>query len=377
MQRKLPSVAALSALAMCWGNAAFAQSSVTLYGVMSVGVGYVSNEGGHSSTKLISGTNQNSRWGLRGVEDLGGGSKAVFALESGFGIDDGKSQQGGRLFGRQAFVGLSNDSYGTVSFGRQYDSMYDYIDYMIAPVAAVGLGGHIGDNDNTFGSFRHNNSVKYVTPTWNGFQAEASYALSEAASTSNNRSFSLGGLYDQGPWRIALTYLQLDNPGLASGNASGAVTDDYFGAPFVLFHTSPLSNTVGVSKQRVAGLGAGYQFEKLRINGVVTTSRYDYKDGVSLRLDNYDANLSYKLSPALVFGAAYVYTNGQYSGGFNASPKWHMGQLSLDYFFSKRTDVYIYGMYQKASSAVADIYSFVPSSNGHQTAVVAGIRHKF
>ncbi|WP_156811407.1 MULTISPECIES: porin [Cupriavidus] len=356
---------------------AHAQSSVTLYGVLSVGVAYVNNEGGQAATKMVPGTLQNNRWGLRGSEDLGGGSKAVFALESGFAIDDGKSQQGGRLFGRQAFVGLSNERYGTLTFGRQYDAVYDALDIMSAPVAAAGLATHVGDNDNVFGSYRHNNAIKYVTPDWGGLRGELSYALSDVSSAANNRSFSAGGIYERGSLRLAGAYLQLDNPGLNAGNnASGAVTDDYFGAPFVLFHSSPLNPAIGVRKQQVAGLAAGYGFGAARVNAMYTYVNYAYRDNSGLRLHNFDLNGTYHLTPSLVLGAGYVFTAGSYSG-ISSTPRWHMAQLSLDYFLSKRTDVYVYGTYQKAVGAKADIYLFAPSSNDRQLVMVAGIRHKF
>lgn len=367
---------AVGALGTC--NLAQAQaSSVTLYGLTSVGIGYASNDGGHSSVKMLPGTMQNNRWGIRGVEDLGGGNRALFVLESGFAIDDGKSQQGGRLFGRQAYVGLGNDTYGSVTLGRQYDAVYDGLDIMSAPVAAAGLAAHIGDNDNVFGSYRHNNTVKYVTPNFGGFRGEASYSLSDVSGAANNRSFSVGGIYESGPLRVASAYLQLDNPGLAaSNNPNGAVTDDYAGAPFVLFHSSPLNPAVGVARQRVAGIAAGYSIGDARINGMYTYVKYDYKDSTGLRLNNFDLNATYNLTPSLVLGAAYVFTSGTYRG-IASTPKWHMGQLSLDYFFSKRTDIYIFGVYQKAQGANADIYLLAPSSNQHQAMVVTGIRHKF
>ncbi|MDK3025985.1 porin [Cupriavidus taiwanensis] len=359
------------------GSAAQAQEGVTLYGLLSVGVAYVSNEGGNAATRMVPGTMQNNRWGLRGTEDLGGGARGLFVLESGFGLDDGRSQQGGRLFGRQAYVGLGHDQYGTVTFGRQYDAVFDTLGAMSAPVAAAGLATHVGDNDNVFGSFRHNNAVKYVSPSWGGLRAEATYALSDAGRSANNRSFSLGSSYASGPLKLAAAYMQLDHPGLvASGNPAGAVTDDYAGAPFVLFHSSPLTPTAGVARQRVGGLAAGYSVGAARVNAMVTSARYRYQDGTGMRLNNYDLNLGYRLTPALELGAAYVFTDGHY-GGTDARPRWHMGQLSLDYALSRRTDVYVYGVYQRARAARADIYLFAPSSNGRQLVFVTGIRHKF
>ena len=375
--KKIKVAVAAAATAIGLHGLAHAQSSVTLYGVLSVGVGYVNNEGGHSAAKMIPGTMQNNRWGLRGVEDLGGGTSAGFVLENGFAMDDGKLQQGGRLFGRQAFVGLSNDSVGTLTLGRQYDAFYDTFSVMTAPVAANGLATHIGDNDNAFGSFRHNNALKYVTPTWGGLRGEATYALSDTNGAANNRSFSFSAAYEGGPLKLAAGYLQLDRPGLvASSNPNGAVTDDYAGAPFVLFHASPLSPAAGVTRQRVGGLAAGYSVGPARFNAMMTTSRYAYQDGTGLRLNNYDLNMTYAIAPAIVLGAGYVFTDGKYSGAIG-NPKWHMGQLSVDYFFSKRTDVYLYGVYQRAQSANADIYLFAPSGNERQLVVITGIRHKF
>src|SRR6201992_3012784 len=94
--------------------AAHAQSSVTLYGIIDAGLTYTNNQGGSHNFKETSGSINGSRWGMRGSEDLGGGLKAIFTLENGFNITNGTLGQGGREFGRQAFVGLSSDRFGTV-----------------------------------------------------------------------------------------------------------------------------------------------------------------------------------------------------------------------------------------------------------------------
>ena len=101
------------ALLACAG-AAYAQSSVTLYGVVDTNIEYATNLPGATPgssgnrVSMQSGGLSGSRWGLRGVEDLGGGLSALFVLESGFASDTGQSQQGSRLFGRQAYVGLKS-----------------------------------------------------------------------------------------------------------------------------------------------------------------------------------------------------------------------------------------------------------------------------
>ncbi|GAB7544897.1 hypothetical protein CS8_045740 [Cupriavidus sp. 8B] len=130
--------ALFSLAAFCAGTAtAQAQSSVTLYGVADANIEYVTNmspttplQPGFPSQAgnrlaLNSGGLSGSRWSLRGLEDLGQGLKAVYVLESGFGVDDGKLTGGGRLFGRQAYVGLQSEQIGRFTFGRQYTAIFD------------------------------------------------------------------------------------------------------------------------------------------------------------------------------------------------------------------------------------------------------------
>ncbi|HXZ10063.1 MAG TPA: porin, partial [Paraburkholderia sp.] len=114
-----------TALLATFAGAAHAQSSVTLYGIIDAGVSYVNHSknatGGSSNLfKYDDGVAQGSRWGLRGTEDLGGGLKAIFLLESGFNSGNGTMGQSSTLFGRQAFVGLTKDGIGSFTMGRQY-----------------------------------------------------------------------------------------------------------------------------------------------------------------------------------------------------------------------------------------------------------------
>ncbi|MBP0594902.1 porin [Paraburkholderia sp. LEh10] len=379
LNTRLRRSAALASFAVLLAGAstAHAQNSVSLYGILSTGVAWVSNVGGHSAVQMIPGTMQNNRWGLRGAEDLGGGLNAIFVLENGFDSTNGKFQQGGRMFGRQAYVGLSGNSWGTVTLGRQYDIPFDYLDRFEASVAALGFATHIGDNDNVFGSYRYNNSIKYQSPTVNGLRGSVMYAMSNAPGQWGlNRSVSAGAAYENGPFKLAIAGLNTSYPGPTS-NPNGAVTDDYVGPPFLLFHTSPINKNAGVRRQREFGGAAQYNFGAVRVNGMITDVRYDYLDNTSLHLDNFDVNASYSVRPDIALGAAYVYTKGQYGGGINTAPHWNMGQLSLNYLFSKRTNVYVFANYQRATNATAVTYLLAPSSGANQTVVVAGIRHLF
>src|SRR5690606_10200795 len=102
-----------------FSGAALAQSSVTIYGVADAGIAYTDNGNpAGEQWSVESGQQSGSRLGFKGTEDLGGGLSAIFTLESGFNLDNGTSAQGGRLFGRQAWVGL-NGGFGTVKLGRQ------------------------------------------------------------------------------------------------------------------------------------------------------------------------------------------------------------------------------------------------------------------
>ncbi|MBK5123785.1 porin [Burkholderia sp. R-69980] len=93
---------------------AHAQSSVTLYGSIDEGVGYVTNEKGHSAT-VTGPISVPDQFGFKGGEDLGGGLKAIFQLENGFFSNTGALATSGVLFSRKAFVGLSDDTWGTLT----------------------------------------------------------------------------------------------------------------------------------------------------------------------------------------------------------------------------------------------------------------------
>src|SRR5689334_25129546 len=185
MKKSLLALAAMGAFA----GVAHAQSSVTLYGIIDEGFNYTSNvqtaagagRSGQHLYNLSSGVLQGSRWGLRGTEDLGGGLKAVFVLESGFDVNSGKSGQGGALFGRQAYVGLSSQ-FGTVTLGRQYDSVVDYVGPLEAGDQWGGyIAAHPGDIDNFNNAYRTNNTVKYTSADYGGLKFGGTYSFGGVA----------------------------------------------------------------------------------------------------------------------------------------------------------------------------------------------------
>ena len=164
-----------------------AQGSVTLYGVVDPDIVFVNNAQTGRSSGQLTGRQQysmmdattsayfGSRFGLKGVEDLGGGMTASFTLENGFNAANGTLGQGGLLFGRQAFVGLSAAA-GRITLGRQYSSLWDFVSPLAVITQWAGyIGSHPDDVDNIGGTNRQNNSLKYTSPTWNGITANALY----------------------------------------------------------------------------------------------------------------------------------------------------------------------------------------------------------
>lgn len=199
MKKSLLAVALLGA----FSGAAFAQSSVTIYGLVDAGISRDDN-GGAAGAKLglDSGLQNGSRLGFKGTEDLGGGLKANFVLESGLKVDTGTYDQGGLAFGRQAYVGLSGD-FGAVNLGRQKSITYSIAE-AVDPFS-LGLAGNI---DRLFKvGTRRDNAVTYSTTNLSGFVGSAQYAFGEVAgNNSANRTVGVSGVYSAGPVYAAIAY---------------------------------------------------------------------------------------------------------------------------------------------------------------------------
>ena len=371
----------------------FAQSSVTLYGVVDEGFNYTNNVGGKHDYELQSGYAQGSRWGLKGAEDLGGGTKAIFQLENGFNLNNGRLGQGGLLFGRQAYVGVSNATFGTVTLGRQYDSVVDYLAQTTANGNWAGyLFSHPFDNDNTDNSFRVNNTVKYASPDFAGLQFGGTYSFSNATGFANNRQFSLGAQYANGGLLVAAAYLNADNPGQSS---SGAITstDANFVAERLRIFGGGINYTFGPAtvgfvytntniKNPSANAGYLSSTETIQpITGPLAGGKLN-----TLKYQNFELNGKYQITPAFFVGAQYVYTLENYDATTGSvKPKIHSVGLMADYNLSKRTDIYVQGAYQKVAGSQTGSsldQAYVPgaadlSSNSKQLVVRAAIRHKF
>ncbi|RIX71593.1 porin, partial [Acidovorax cavernicola] len=222
------SALALLAISAAVPTLAQSQSSVTVYGIVDAAVrtqsgltaGYAGTP--KNTTVLNSGVGPTSRWGLRGQEDLGGGLKATFNLESTLGVDAGNSGSAAGFFDRAAVLGLAGN-WGAVTAGRQNTLVADSIVFsdpigmrfagMNPNIQVTSLTGHrlgieYGATNTNAASNRVNNSIKY-SGTFGGLTARAMYSFGEsAASTTRQDSKGLGLNYVVGDLALTSAYTQ-------------------------------------------------------------------------------------------------------------------------------------------------------------------------
>ncbi|MBU9172954.1 porin [Burkholderia gladioli] len=382
------------ALPLCLGTlacSAYAQSSITLYGHIDEGLNFTNSTRsqfgqGHSKTALVSGSVGGSRFGLQGTEILGGGNSAVFRLENGYDLNSGGLLQGGRMFGRQAYVGLASNTYGTVLLGRQYDPTIDMFSDLTAPghwagnVAAVPF-----NNDNSDWNFRVDNSVKYISPTINGFSGEAMYGFSNAGGGfAENRLVSAAGQYQMGGLTAAVAYMKIDKPG---ENAGGAVStgEQMFTAASQQNIDAGFNYSIGKS---VFGLTYSHtEVDKPTANTYFTTPVLpgDGSAWASWKFDNFGFNGQYYVTPSLWCGASYTYTIGNLDTTLgHYRPHWHSVALMVSYSLSRSTSIYAQGAYQHVVSAGtgtqfddAQIVGSGPSTTPNQMVYRLAMVHNF
>ena len=337
----------LIALAAMASMSAFAQSSVTLYGVADIwfgqaktslyspttgllltpGAGTTPASNGTAQTVLNSGGLNGSRWGLKGSEDLGGGLKANFQFESGFNLDTGTSAQGA-LFGRQAFVGLSG-GFGEVRFGRQYTA-YDELrgatnstfDSAFTPTGNVwtATGGDYAG--------RANNQLYYATPDFGGFSGAIGYALGEdkTATTNASSTLSLHAKYANGPILVGIAHQSEKLP-------------------------------AGTNKYTL--LAGSYDFGVVKLTG-------GYNDGKAGGV-NQPKQKEFQLGLSAPIGAATI--SAGYAQGKAGNTKSNGFGLAATYDLSKRTAAYAGLETDKAKDTGVTI--------AKNTLYAVGVRHRF
>lgn len=326
-------------IGMALAQAAWSQSTVSLYGMLDIGVSHFTNTGGSSRTAEQSGISVPSLIGFRGSEDLSGGRSVEFDLQSLIALTNGHAlpRTPNSLFDFSAWVGLTDRELGSVKLGRQFDFMNDsllmksLVPAMVSgglytspagPAQFAGLnmsnygpdGGH-WDWDRT-GQESVKNAVKYTTPDWDGFSAGAMYGFSNNEPGAGS-TISFGVNYDSGDLGIGAAYTGLRPHMGADG------TDAAF---------------------QIWGTGIRYQMgQTLGIVSFTTARNTINKAAV------YQASVAanHDLGTATSIAGSYTYLKGN-----DRLQSVHAHQLSatVSYHFSKRTTVYLGGVFQRASS---------------------------
>jgi len=364
MKKSLIALAVLAA-----SGAAMAQSSVTLYGKVD-NLAVISDVKGKPSQTLIqSGGGGGSRWGMKGSEDLGGGLKANFILESGFSGDTGASAQGGLLFGRQAWVGVSG-GFGDVQVGRvrtvahivsgDFQGMLDS-----AALAPLNQIGRVQDNGGAgalglgnVATLRLNNGISYTTPKMSGFSARAQYALGEnnAAGTDADAAYAFSVSYAGGPLAVG-AYYQVESceTAAAKPNATPACA--------VANSEDRQYAFVGVKYNLGMAVLKGSYGHAANIRGVNNADSSEYQIGVDV-----------PVSSALVLTASYA--NAGDNGTQSATVAGATGKIDREgyavgakYSLSKRTFMYAGVSYYEQTKAGA--------LNNETTLYALGLQHNF
>ena len=351
MKKKI--IATLPLLAAAATGSAFAQSSVTLFGNVDAAATVI--DGKNTWSGLNSGGNKDSYFGLRGVEDLGGGLKAQFWLESGINAGTGAGDSGSGVdFKRRATVGLMGN-FGEVNLGRDetaaYKAMKRYDVFHHAGIGGSQAWG-IGNNDDK----RKDNLIGYVSPSFGGVTFSANYAFGETnQSTWKTKAYYDAAVsYDQGPWSASLAAEQQNNVDFGGANI----------------------------RQRAYAVGTGYDFGSFKLLGAYRQARNTPEGQSTVKSETYTLGASAPVGAAGVVKAAYNHYQYQPVG---VATKLKADQLSLGYEhnLSKRTAVY--GTYaflkNKDYDAAVGGMSLEPaallSDSGKQQGLQVGVRHTF
>jgi len=207
-------------------SSAFAQSSVTLYGIVDEAIRYQTNAGpgGKDQVSITSGPETHSRWGLKGSEDLGGGWSAVFHLENGFEAFNGQLHVPDTLFSRQAYVGPSNDKWGALTFGRQYAPAYDTLGDIFDPLTVGNYWQNSWPYNGIGGYLEVNNAVKYKGTFYN-LAIDALYGFgNQPGALGLGATYAVELTYTFGPAMLNAGFQQVSVPTSATGSRSTAVS---------------------------------------------------------------------------------------------------------------------------------------------------------
>ncbi|MFL6695482.1 MAG: porin [Ramlibacter sp.] len=338
---------AMLAAAASLSAGASAQSSVSLYGVVDVGVRHVTN-GDNGATTVASNGNNTSRIGFKGVEDLGGGLKVGFQLESGLTPDTGTQSDATRLWNRRSTVSLLG-GLGELRIGRDYSVTYlGYEDYDVW--ADIGLTS-VGKFDPSLGTTRDtavraDNQIVYFTPgNLGGFYGRVGVAPGEGA-TGKKYSAARAG-YAAGPWDASLTVGQTSVTPIAGNNTF-----------------------------KVTEAGASYDFGVVKLSSYYARTKFG-----GLQVANAYLGMQMPMGAGLI-RASYINSNlsGVTSTGVNTNAN-DAHQIAVGYLhnLSKRSAIYgnVARVTNKGASAVAVDKFPTLAAGQNSTGIDLGIRHSF
>jgi predicted porin len=351
MKKSLVALAVLAA-----SGASFAQSSVTLYGLLDIWGGTLKTTDGVTgasltNTVLESGGVNGSRWGVKGSEDLGGGLKAIFNLEQGLKLDTGAATAG-QAFSRQAYVGFAG-GFGEVKIGKPWTAYDD-----VSGASNAVFDSALAPMNNVFAStgYKANpgNTVYYATPSMGGFAGAFSYSLGEdkaSAATAptltvNGRTAdvtsvtSMNVTYGAGPFAAQFGYQVEGTNVIFVGGAEGA--DAKFtrlGASYDLGVAA-----VKASYGKVTNVG--------NVSGADTTE--------------YQIGADFPVSSALTLSASYAKSDDNSTAGDQSRKGYG---IAAAYTLSKRT--FLYGGYN------ANTFTNAGAGDDKLDILAVGVQHKF
>lgn len=339
-------------------------ASVVLYGVVDLSIGRTDARNALGHTRMMSGVQSGSRFGLRGSEDLGGGTRVNFVLESGFLANDGNSAQGGRLFGRAAWVGVSG-RLGEARVGRQTSvsslTLSDFDPFLGSYLNAGAQTTLLSYNAN-----RADNTVSYSTPTMNGWRLSTDYSFdydSRGATTSESSNLaSAAVVYSNNGVSFAGTFETVDwgqgSPQQAAMRAAGGDRQPY-----------------------VATLAGRWDLQPATLYGAVALMRH----GSTIPAVPSPGQLTYfpgSSVKAAMLGATWRIGTGSILGSWQVSLPDNSGTLKQDN--ATHNQMVFSGGYSHDLSKRTNLYGIVAYLDGawndasrHEVQYAVGMRHRF
>jgi predicted porin len=345
-------------LLCAFSASACAQSMVTVYGRIVAGIDYQSNQNTgkvDSSGAPITGglwTAGGNEWGtsmfgFKGSEDLGGGLKVLYTLESGFSSANGVINGGSALWNRRSYVGLSGD-FGTLKFGRDLTLPSDVV-WSLDPTGQQAMGTATLVKGRNWP--QTSNQIQYTTPSFNGLYAQGMVGLGGVAGSTKDASSS--------GFLLAYTQAGLELKAMID------VANDANGQYSSLFQYSKEVTLGGTYTAGKAKLYAGYQ--NLSAPAVVVSA------GNPDQANQFWLGINYEVSPALtLIGAGYHINLDQSSGSAN------LFMLGTNYNLSKLTLWYTsIGTLHNSALTTFAIETGNSAAGVNQNAFYTGVSHSF